>query len=109
MKKLFFALLVAAVSVTAATAKPSLKNLNNYGKATTIVLVDDEAPADAKVASAVFHNDGKDLPSKSVKVERKDGKTLITMKFKRCTFFKDTSVSLEINGKSVTVPLNLNY
>lgn len=61
MKKLFLIALMGLFSVGACVAKPKFKSIDNYGNATTIVVVDKDASNSISVTSAVFHNDGKEF------------------------------------------------
>ena len=107
MKKLFLIALKGLFSVGACVAKPKFKSIDNYGNATTIVVVDKDASNSISVTSAVFHNDGKELPAKSMQTNLSGGEAIITMKFKRCTVFSNCYIVVTINGKEERINLNL--
>lgn len=107
MKKLVLIALMGLFSVSAVVAKPKFKSINNYGNATTIVVEDKKAGDELSVTSAVFYNDGKAMPAKSMQANLNNGVATITMKFKRCTVFDNCYVVITINGKEERVNLNL--
>lgn len=107
MKKLVLIAFVGLFSVGVAMAKPKFKSIDNNGNATTIVVEDKKAGDNLSVTSAVFHNDGKDLPAKSMQANLINGVATITMKFDRCTVFNNCYVVIAINGKEERVSLNL--
>lgn len=107
MKKILMTLLLMSTGIIAAVAKPQFKSIDNYGRLTTIVLVDNDINESATIGTPIFYNNGEQLQAKSVKVQEKDGQTFITLKFKRCTRFDRAFVSININGKSYKVTMNL--
>lgn len=100
-------MLVMHACITSTLAKPRFRNINNYGNSTTIVLVEKDCLNRSDISSAVFYNNGKQLEAKSISVECREGKSYITLKFKRCTQFEDTRVVVNIKGREEKLALRL--
>lgn len=93
--------------ITSSMAKPRFKSINNYGNSTTIVLEEKEGVDREDIRSGVFYNNGKQYEAKSISVDSRGGKSYITLKFKRCTRFENTRVSVNINGREENIVLRL--
>ena len=103
MKK-FILIEVFSLAVLGASAEIRFRNLDNI-KGTNVVLVDENAPQTVEITDAVLSNNGKEYPAKQIRCDVVDGVATYKLKFKRLTLFKDSKVTLTVNGKRITVNL----
>ena len=103
MKK-FFLIAVFSLAVLGASAEIRFRNLDNI-KGTNVVLVDENAPQTVEITDAVLSNNGKEYSAKQIRCDVVDGVATYKLKFKRLTLFKDSKVTLTVNGKRITVNL----
>ncbi len=106
MKKLLI-LSVCTLAAVSANAQFKFTSLDNNDGKTTIVIVDDNFKSGSEICCAKFNNNGKTYDAKSMVTTQEDGKMSITMTFKKLTVFRNTSVTLTVNGQHTNVPIAL--
>ncbi len=106
MKQLIF-LMICAVFALNANAKFKFRSLDYNDGKTIVVIVDDNFKSGSETCCAKLNNDGKTYDATSM-VTTQEGKQMsITMTFKKLNVFNNTSVTLTINGKQVTIPIGV--
>lgn len=106
MKKLLFTIICAVFAINA-NAEFRFKSLDTNNGKTTVVIIDDNFTTGSETCCAKFNNDGKTYDATSMVTTQKGKQMRITMTFKRMTVFKNTSVTLTINGQEVNIPIDL--
>ncbi|MBD5232801.1 MAG: hypothetical protein HDS65_01335 [Bacteroidales bacterium] len=103
MKKIFLTA-VFSLAVFAASAEIKFQSLDNV-KGTNVVLVDENAPQTVNITDAILSNNGSEYPAKEIRCDVVNGVATYKLKFKRHTHFKDTKVTLTVNGKKITIDI----